>query len=71
MNSAKKSVEKVLEIAKKHGYACVVGFRKESGASHPADMYGGQTGSQEHLRVLLNDCLDPMTSCVAGDRDGE
>lgn len=28
MDSAKKSVEKILEIAKKHGYSCVVAFKK-------------------------------------------
>lgn len=28
MDSAKKSVEKILEIAKKHGYDCVVALKK-------------------------------------------
>ncbi len=45
MDSAKKSVEKILEIAKKHGYACVVGFKKNDGD----ELEYGITGS-------LKDC---------------
>lgn len=67
MDSAKKSVEKVLEIAKKHGYACVVGFRQEGKASefYPnteeiRDMWGGCTGVQKDVDNLMYDCLQPV-----------
>ena len=68
MDSAKKSVEKVLEIAKKHGYACIVGFKKEFDAGHPADMYGGMTGFVGDVEHLFNDCLQPALDHYVGDK---
>lgn len=67
MDSAKKSVEKILEIAKKHGYACVVGFRQvgedsdfDPNKSELRDTWGGCTGLQKDVDKLMCDCLQPV-----------
>lgn len=60
MDSAKKSVEKILEIAKKHGYTCVVGLRKEFDAGHPIDMYSGITGYQGDVNALIHHSIHPV-----------
>lgn len=79
MDSAKKSVEKILEIAKKHGYACVVGFRQEGKNSkfYPTtdeirDVWGGCTGLQKDVYKLMCDCLQPVWNHYKdGVKDGE
>lgn len=60
MYSAEKSVDKILSIAQKHGYACIVGFRKELDGEIPANMFGGCTGKLKDLQPLWEDCLEPM-----------
>lgn len=62
MDSAKKSVEKILEIAKKHGYACVVGFKKIDGE----DMDYGITGPLEDCNKITQKAFE-----FSGDKDGE
>lgn len=67
MDSAKNSVDKILSIAQKHGYACIVGFRKEFDAGHPADMFGSCTGKLKDLQPLWEDCLGPMYDHIPED----
>lgn len=79
MDSAKNSVEKILEIAKKHGYACVVGFRKAGydGKYNPADptecdMWCGATGLQKEVDTLMYAGVQPMWDHYKdGVKDGE
>lgn len=76
MDSAKKSVEKVLEIAKKHGYACVVGFWKEgTDRNHPYTMdkvHSGATGPQKDVDAIIQDSISPMLDRYKdGVKDGE
>lgn len=70
MDSAKKSVEKILEIAEKHGYACVVGFYKLDKDS--TDIYSGATGSEKDVTYLMGSSIDPMYDHYKdGVKDGE
>lgn len=62
MDSAKKSVEKILEIAQKHGYACVVGFKKIGGD----DLEYGITGPLEDCNKITQKAFG-----FIGDKDGE
>lgn len=76
MDSAKKSVEKILEIAKKHGYACVVGFRKmdrnNTCPEELPDMWSGATGLQKEIDALMYDSIEPMWDHYKdGVKDGE
>lgn len=72
MDSAKKSVEKILEIAKKHGYTCVVGLRKEFDAGHPIDVYSGMVGYQGDVDALMYDSIHPAWDHYKdGAKDGE
>lgn len=76
MDSAKESVEKILEIAKKHGYACVVGFRKmdrhNTCPEELPDMWSGATGLQKEIDALMYDSIEPVWDHYKdGVKDGE
>lgn len=67
MDSAKKSVEKILEIAKKHGYACVVGFAKLT--NDVQDAYTGIVGDKKTLQVFTDTDLIPKIDKYLGDNE--
>lgn len=72
MNNAKENVEKILKIAKEHGYTCVVGLRKEFDAGHPIDMYSGITGYQGDVEALMYDSIHPAWNHYKdGVKDGK
>lgn len=63
MDSAKKSVEKILEIAKKHGYDCVVAFKKPGDAyagvfDTQIDKLGRESSFAESFRAALEVCRE-------------
>lgn len=75
MDSAKKSVEKILEIAKKHGYACVVGFKQSGTPNYDTmeniDMWCGATGAKSDVDFLVTNSIEPVLDHYRGNEDGE